>query len=604
MNAEMARLNAIDANDATRQAVHFSTELPPVSKSHQRLAIALLLSAAAILILGPYFYFEYVAVSVIDQRLPILGDLLDSTAPEALIQIWTVGEISAKRFLLTICALAGTLLVVLAAVLWVSARKRQLLSEQDRALAWYPRIEKFTYFTIDSLILICSFTALSWPLYDFDTQGVRLSDAILIGQSSVVLITIGWFWFLLEHYARRRPFWDELREIFKVLIAMFMVLASFFYISGVVSGQTTQIVIWGLTFLLIPLGRVCARWLLSVFGLWLRPAVFIGTGKNAQDAYLAVTGEANLGYNVLGFVRTLPETPEFISVRGRSIPVLHSPAGIPKLLEQLKNPQAIIALDSMMSERSQLLVQELVSRYRNVHIVPAIRGLPLYGMQISNLFSHEALFLTVRHNLSRRSYNWVKRAFDLVVASVLLVVLAPVFLAIAYLVRRDGGKVLYGQHRIGRNGVPFRCLKFRSMRPDAEVVLQEILKIDPLAKAEWERDYKLKNDPRITRIGGFLRETSLDELPQLINVLRGEMSLVGPRPIIAAELERYGGYSDLYLQTLPGMTGLWQVSGRNDTSYAERVALDSWYVQNWSLWYDIAIMLRTIRVVLGKRGAY
>ena len=142
------------------------------------------------------------------------------------------------------------------------------------------------------------------------------------------------------------------------------------------------------------------------------------------------------------------------------------------------------------------------------------------------------------------------------------------------------------------------------MRPDADKVLNELLENDPVARSEWDKDFKLTNDPRITAVGHFLRRTSLDELPQLINVLKGEMSLVGPRPIVQAELARYGEQTALYLQVTPGITGLWQISGRNDTTYAERVALDAWYVQNWSLWYDIAILFKTVDVVINRRGAY
>jgi len=142
------------------------------------------------------------------------------------------------------------------------------------------------------------------------------------------------------------------------------------------------------------------------------------------------------------------------------------------------------------------------------------------------------------------------------------------------------------------------------MIANADQVLAEVLAGDPAARAEWERDFKLKNDPRITPVGAFLRKTSLDELPQLWNVLKGEMSLVGPRPIVTAELERYGDQVGYYLEARPGMTGLWQISGRNDIDYADRVNLDAWYVKNWSLWYDIVILLKTVRVVLAKSGAY
>ncbi|HDX6383788.1 TPA: sugar transferase, partial [Escherichia coli] len=167
-----------------------------------------------------------------------------------------------------------------------------------------------------------------------------------------------------------------------------------------------------------------------------------------------------------------------------------------------------------------------------------------------------------------------------------------------------GGPAIYGHERVGKSGKKFKCLKFRSMVINSKEVLETVLSNDPDAKKEWDATFKLKNDPRITTIGHFLRRTSLDELPQLFNVLRGEMSLVGPRPIITDELERYNEEVDYYLLSKPGMTGLWQVSGRSDVDYDTRVYLDTWYVKNWSMWNDIAILFKTISVVLKKDGAY
>jgi undecaprenyl-phosphate galactose phosphotransferase len=175
---------------------------------------------------------------------------------------------------------------------------------------------------------------------------------------------------------------------------------------------------------------------------------------------------------------------------------------------------------------------------------------------------------------------------------------------IAWQVRRTGRPVLFGHDRVGRGGRAFRCYKFRTMVPDADRVLAELLARDPEARATWARDYKLREDPRVTRIGAWLRRTSLDELPQLWNVLRGDMSLVGPRPVMAEELGRYGDAARYYLDVRPGLTGLWQISGRNDIDYPERVALDAWYIKNWSIWYDIVILAKTVRVVRDAKGAY
>jgi lipopolysaccharide/colanic/teichoic acid biosynthesis glycosyltransferase len=198
-----------------------------------------------------------------------------------------------------------------------------------------------------------------------------------------------------------------------------------------------------------------------------------------------------------------------------------------------------------------------------------------------------------------------KRALDIIGAGLGLVVLSPFFLIVALLVRADGGPAFFAHQRVGRGGKLFGCLKFRSMVVESQARLEALLASNPAARAEWEATRKLKNDPRITRIGRFLRSTSLDELPQLINVLRGEMSLVGPRPVQEAEIDRYYGASAAhYMAVRPGITGLWQVSGRSETSYESRVALDVSYVSRPSMLADLSILLRTPVAVLSRRGAH
>jgi lipopolysaccharide/colanic/teichoic acid biosynthesis glycosyltransferase len=189
-------------------------------------------------------------------------------------------------------------------------------------------------------------------------------------------------------------------------------------------------------------------------------------------------------------------------------------------------------------------------------------------------------------------------------ALALMIVLSPLLALIALMIwREDGRPILFAHYRVGRNGRLFRCLKFRTMLRDADQVLGRMLMEDPKLRAEWERDQKLVDDPRITRIGRFLRRTSLDELPQLLNIWRGEMNFVGPRPIVVQELQRYGAYKRHYLSVKPGVTGLWQVSGRNNTTYERRVELDRRYVEHRSLWLDALILLRTFKVVVTREGA-
>ena len=197
-----------------------------------------------------------------------------------------------------------------------------------------------------------------------------------------------------------------------------------------------------------------------------------------------------------------------------------------------------------------------------------------------------------------------KRAIDLLGGALLLGFFAPLLTILYIVVKLDGGPALFGHERVGNCGVMFKCWKFRTMVVNADRVLAELLARDPEAAAEWRRDFKLKNDPRITPLGRLLRLTSLDELPQLWNVIRGEMSLVGPRPIVRDEMNRYGAQIFAYLSCRPGLTGLWQVSGRNDVSYAERVALDAAYAAHWTIRGDLAIALKTVGVMVNRSGAY
>lgn len=196
----------------------------------------------------------------------------------------------------------------------------------------------------------------------------------------------------------------------------------------------------------------------------------------------------------------------------------------------------------------------------------------------------------------------LKRGIDCIGAGLLLLLLSPLFALLYVQIRREGGDVFYGHRRIGRNGEWFTCYKFRTMIPDAEAVLQRVLAENPALQAEWDRDEKLRDDPRVTAVGNWLRRTSLDELPQLYNVLIGDMSLVGPRPATEIGKSHYGRAWRWYQAVRPGMTGLWQVSGRNEVGFRRRVALDVYYIRNQSLLLDLQILLRTIRVVAGCTG--
>lgn len=212
--------------------------------------------------------------------------------------------------------------------------------------------------------------------------------------------------------------------------------------------------------------------------------------------------------------------------------------------------------------------------------------------------------LTVRPRLERSRYSATKRMLDVIGSVIIGLTFSPLIAIIAIRMSLEDGPIIFRHRRVGQGGKTFECLKFRTMAPNSEQILQELLERDREAKAEWVLNHKLRNDPRVTRLGRFLRRTSLDELPQLWNVLRGEMSLVGPRPIVKEEILRYGRHLPTYLAAKPGITGLWQVTGRNDTGYRRRVAMDTYYVKRQGLLMDLRILLNTVKVVIWGRGAY
>jgi undecaprenyl-phosphate galactose phosphotransferase len=392
------------------------------------------------------------------------------------------------------------------------------------------------------------------------------------------------------HYGRRMPFWSELRD---VLAASGVGLLCGGFIAFLLQIEHHRMVVM-LTWVMFPIAvlvmRAGVRGALSSAGFWRLRALVIGGSESAGTVTGALLSEPALGYDVVGVVS--PDEPLLRHGAGRWT----------RLMQQHDAELLVLALDAR-DQDSRSLTESLVRERVPFAAMPRLDGLPVLGFEPTCFFSHDTMLFSYRNNLAQPVSRISKMVFDVCAAMAMLIVLAPLLLCIAILVKLDGGPVLFAHRRIGANGREFRCLKFRSMVTDGDAVLRRLLDSDPAAAAEWSETRKLRNDPRVTRIGRLLRSTSLDELPQLFNVLRLEMSLVGPRPIVRSEVARYGEDIAYYYETRPGLTGLWQVSGRSETSYDRRVQLDTWYVKNWTLWHDLAILAKTLPAVLKRRGA-
>ncbi|MDQ8036684.1 MAG: undecaprenyl-phosphate galactose phosphotransferase WbaP [Pedobacter sp.] len=410
----------------------------------------------------------------------------------------------------------------------------------------------------------------------------------------VVLIYLGW---QKQHYFRRQPFWDEVAGLVKAVCIGFIVDGAFMYFNKWQFSRMAFAGQWLSLLLLLPLFRYAIKAVLLRQGWWQIPVSMIGGGANAQEAWKALQSESLMGARLAEVLLPAGQSAQdWVTVPVRTL--------TPGQPHSFAGNLVIVALESDEQETQDHALRSLSRSTLDVLVVPPARRLPLLGMQPLHVFSHETLFLRAENQLQRPLAAFTKRSFDIVMSLLLLLLLSPLFALLIWKVRKSGGPAFFGHGRIGHNGQPFPCYKFRTMVPNAAEVLEQLLQNDLAARQEWELEFKLRNDPRITAIGDLLRRTSLDELPQLWNVLKGDMSLVGPRPVIRDELEKYAEDVSYYLQVRPGMTGLWQVSGRNNVDYDTRVALDAWYVRNWSLWNDIVILLKTVRVVLGKEGAY
>lgn len=424
-----------------------------------------------------------------------------------------------------------------------------------------------------------SFTGVSFVAFDV-AFSARIQTAMPL------LLAIAILLHLRGHYTDRLPFWSEAKEL--VLAAFLGLLVEGFVEYALKEHVSRSWIVssWMLYAPFVLLVRSVVKRALLVLGVRTVRVLVVGTGVSAQRVRQAVESEPLLGYRVVACLKPRSAREAVAILRGCGADL------------------AVVALSREDEELGMATARAFVSAGVPYAVCPSVQGLGFSSMRSTIMFGHDVLFMTDRKGLGDPAARSLKRAFDVAVSASLLFVTLPFVVATAAVVAADGGSPFYAQARVGRHGRSFRLWKFRSMTVDAEARLRRLLAEDPAARAEWDRERKLRKDPRITGLGSFLRKTAIDEIPQLWNVLKGDMSLVGPRPVVEAELERYGDEADAYLLVRPGITGLWQVAGRNDVDYGRRVALDAWYVRHWSFWNDLVVLFMTIPALLSRRGAY
>jgi Undecaprenyl-phosphate galactose phosphotransferase WbaP len=393
---------------------------------------------------------------------------------------------------------------------------------------------------------------------------------------------------------------EEMRRVFYSLTLVFLVWASaaFLWRTGFEYSRSVYLLAWALSAPAIIAGRQLTRMWFGRRSWWGVPAVILGSGPTAQRIARKLR-DGKLGLKVEG---VFGETQILSWEHGRP-PVLGDLAASRDVWRQRVAEYAIVATPYKSNLELRGLIEDYCRGFRHVLVVPDMPGICSLDVTAHDIDGE--LGLEVPQKLFHPGSALAKRVLDCAASTCLLIGLSPVFALIAVAIKLTSrGPVFFGHMRHGRNGEAFQALKFRTMVANADHVLADYLSTHTESVNEWQRDQKLRNDPRITQVGKWLRRSSLDELPQMINVLRGQMSLVGPRPIVKSEIFKYGRGYELYKRVLPGLTGLWQVSGRNNTTYDERVAYDERYVLNWSVWLDLYILVRTIKVVITAEGAY
>jgi undecaprenyl-phosphate galactose phosphotransferase len=434
----------------------------------------------------------------------------------------------------------------------------------------------------------------SFALASFASQGLTgtafvafdTAAATRVQTALPLLLAVGIVLCVRGHYTERLPFWSEAKEL---LLAAFLGLLVEGFIEYAIKEHVSRSWIassWVLFAPFVLLVRSIVKRSMLVLGLRTLRVLVVGTGLSAQRVRQAVESEPLLGYRVVACLRPRTAKEAVAILRGCEADL------------------AVIALSREDEDLGSAAARAFVSAGVPYAVCPSVQGIGFSSMRSTIMFGHDVLFMTDRKGLGDPAFRILKRAFDVFVSGLLLLVGSIPLVFVALLAASDGASPFYSQARVGRHGRAFRLWKFRSMTVDADLRLRRLLDADPAARQEWERERKLRHDPRITPVGRFLRRSALDELPQLWNVFKGDMSLVGPRPVVESELERYGEEADAYLLVRPGVTGLWQVAGRNDVDYARRVALDAWYVRHWSFWNDLVVLFMTIPALLTRRGAY
>jgi Undecaprenyl-phosphate galactose phosphotransferase WbaP len=389
----------------------------------------------------------------------------------------------------------------------------------------------------------------------------------------------------------------EMQKVLYVVSLASIFLGVFLFLQqlGLAYSRMIYVLTWLLSALFMMLGRFALRNRFSRFSWWGIPMVIIGSEENVTPVIEKLQQNRRLGFRPVYYYD--PDFPASEPVSG--VEAIQSKQDLQTLVEET-GIQHVVFTDAM-DDVSTANFHWMRDVFPNILFV--LNTAPFGSLWVRTIDLHGTLAIETNYHLLNKQETIIKRIVDMFLTFLMLLVTWPIFLILALMVRLGSkGPVLYTQKRLGQNGIPFKSFKFRTMYDNAESKLEELLENDPDAKLEYETYHKLANDPRVTPVGKILRRYSLDELPQLMNVVKGDMNLIGPRSYLPREIPEMGDYAKIILKVKPGITGWWQVMGRNMTSFKERLQLDEYYISNWSIWLDIYIIIKTVWVLLNGKG--
>lgn len=404
-------------------------------------------------------------------------------------------------------------------------------------------------------------------------------------------------------YTRRYPLWEEVRVLLKsATISSFLIMIMIFITRRQFEfSRAVVILAWLLGLFLFPLFRFLSKSLLIKFNLWKKKLLIIGVIQTSLLVLKCIQKNKTMGYEVLGF---LDNDSEKIGKTFGGVKVLGSISDLENIAKTYGSKDIMVATPHLPREKLKELLSKCETISESLWLIPRTGDFITEGVEISPL--GEVFALSMKRNLTKPWNILLKNLFDISLTSILIILTLPLMLVISIAIKLNSkGPVLFIQKRLGQREKPFNLFKFRSMFINNDILLSKYLEKNPEANKEWKEYKKLKDyDPRVTKVGRIIRKYSLDELPQLFNIIQGKMSLVGPRPYLVDELEGKATFKRTLSRVKPGITGLWQTSGRSELPFDKRIAHDEFYIRNWSLWLDMTILIKSIWIWLSGKGAY